>query len=302
MLRTNIKLKATIALIITAFCFLQATAGNNWNVPADKKAKNSTFKFDANTVKDGESVYTKNCVSCHGNPTKGNSLKSLNPVPPDLSSAKTQELTDGELFYILNTGRVIMPSFNNVLSEVDRWKVIAYIRSFNKNYVQQVSTNDATKSQLVKADIDFNKNTNQLTVTVKANEKSGAISLKNDEIALFANRYFGRLQIGVTQHTSADGVAVFDFPKDLPGDKDGNVKLVVKVNDDTYGEILRLKTMKIGISTDKPALNEERAIWNVLAKAPYWIIILYTSGVLAFGCVLLYLLYSLNRLRKAGNI
>ena len=290
-----------VTLSIVSILFLQSFAGNNWNVPADKKAKNSTFKFDENTVKDGESVYTKNCVSCHGNPTKGNSLKSLNPVPPDLSSAKTQELTDGELFFILNVGRAIMPSFNNVLSEEDRWKVISYIRSFNKNYVQQVSTTNAAKSQLVKADIDFNKNTNQLTVTVKATENTGAVSLKNAEIVLFANRYFGRLQIGGSQRTTAEGVAVFDFPKDLPGDKDGNVKLVVKVNDDTYGEILRLKTMKIGIPTDKPALNKDRAIWNVLAKAPYWIIILYTSGVLTFGCVLLYLLYSLNKLRKAGS-
>jgi mono/diheme cytochrome c family protein len=290
-----------ITFVLVSLFFLQSFAANNWNVPADKKAKNSTFKFDANTAKDGESVYTKNCVSCHGDPTKGNSLKSLNPVPPDLSSVKTQELTDGELFYILNVGRVIMPSFNNVLSEEDRWKVIAYIRSFNKNYVQQLSSNDEAKSKLVNVDMDFNKNTNQLTLKVNANEKTGVVSLKNDEIVLFANRYFGRLQIGESQRTTADGVAVFDFPKDLPGDKDGNVKLVVKVNDDTYGEILRVKTLKIGVPTEIPSLTANRAIWNVLAKAPIWIIVLYISGVLAFGCVLLYLLYSLNKLRKAGN-
>jgi len=288
-------------LVLVSLLSLQSFAENNWNVPADKKAKNSTIKFDATTAKDGESVYTKNCVSCHGNPTKGNSLKSLSPVPPDLSSAKTQSLTDGELFYILNTGRVIMPSFNNILSEEDRWKVISYIRSFNKNYVQQLSTTDTNKSNLVKIDMKFNENTNQLTVTVKANEKTGAILLKNDEITLFANRYFGLLQIGETQRTSVDGIAVFDFPKDLPGNKNGNLNLTVKVNDDTYGEILRQKSMKIGIPTDKPALNEDRAIWNVMAKAPYWIIILYISGVLAFGIVLLYLLNNLRKISQSGS-
>ena len=290
-----------ITFAIVSIFFLQSFAENNWNVPADKKARNSTIKFDATTSKAGESAYTKNCVSCHGDPTKGNSLKSLSPVPPDLASAKTQELTDGELFYILNTGRVIMPSFNNVLSEEDRWKVISYIRSFNKNYVQQLSISDTNKSQLVKVDMAFDKKSNQITVTVKANEKTGVVSLKDDEIVLFANRYFGRLQIGESQRTTADGVAVFDFPKDLPGDKDGNIKLVVKVNDDTYGEIIRLNTMKIGVPTDIPSMTADRTIWNVLFK-PIWIIVLYTFGVMVFGCVLLYLLYSLNRLRKAGNI
>jgi len=290
-----------VTFVLVSLFFLQSFAGNNWNVPADKKAKNSNIKFDASTAKEGEAIYTKNCVSCHGNPTKGNSLKSLKPIPPDLSSTNTQLLTDGELFYILNVGRAIMPSFSNILPEADRWKVISYIRNFNKNYVQQLSTTDASKSDLVKISMDFDKKSNQITVTVTANEKNGVVSLKEDEIILFANRYFGRLQIDKSQKTSALGVATFTFPKDLPGDKDGNVKLTVKVNDDTYGEIIRQNTFKIGIPTDKPSLTANRAIWNVLFKAPFWIIILYTSGVLVFGLVLLYLLNNLRKISVSGS-
>ena len=281
--------------------FLQSFAENNWNVPAEKKAKNSSIKFDAVTAKDGESIYTKNCVSCHGNPTQGNSLKSLSPIPPDLSSAKTQELTDGELFYILNTGRVIMPSFNNVLSEEDRWKVISYIRSFNKNYVQQLSKTDSNKSKLVKVDMSFDKKSTQITVIVKAKEKTGEVLLKDAQVLLFVTRYFGRLQIDDTQRTTVNGIAVFNFPKDLPGDKDGTIKLVVKIADDTYGEILITKSMKLGIPTDKPSLTANRAIWNVLAKAPLWIIFFYLSGVLAFAIVLLYLLNNLRKISKNGS-
>ena len=292
-------LRILILAVVSVFLF-QSFAQNNWNVPADKKAKNSYIKFDPASAGQGEAIYTKNCASCHGNPGKGNSLKSLNPIPPDLSSKKTQALTDGELFYILTTGRAIMPSFKTVLSEEDRWKVISYIRSFNKSYLQVLSKFDPNKAKLVKVSMSYDPKTNQVKVDVKANEKSGLVSLKNTEIGLFVTRYFGKLQIDKSQLSNADGQVMFNFPKDLPGDKSGTVELVVKINDENYGEIESATKLKIGVPTEKPGLTDDRAIWNVLAKAPFWIIILYTAGVLAFIAVLLYLVMTLNKIRKSG--
>jgi cytochrome c553 len=301
MLRKNINIKVVFTLVVTGLVCFNSVAQNNWNVPVDKKIKNSYIKFDAISASQGEAIYTKNCVSCHGNPGKNNSLKSLNPVPPDLSSAKTQQLTDGELFYILSTGRVVMPSFQNILSEEERWKVISYIRSFNKGYVQTVSKFDSNKGKLVKTDIKYDAATHKIIITVFANEKAGKVALKDAEIALFAIRYFGRLQVGESAKTDVNGAAEFDFPNDLPGDKTGQVQLAVKVNDQNYGEIEHLSKMKIGIPTDKPALNEKRAIWNVLAKAPIWIIVLYTFGILCFGLIMLYIFYNLRKLFKSGK-
>jgi len=57
MFRKNINLKFTIT-IIAAFFYLHPFA-QNWNVPADKKAKNSNVKFDDATTKEGEAIYTK---------------------------------------------------------------------------------------------------------------------------------------------------------------------------------------------------------------------------------------------------
>lgn len=77
---------------------------------AEQKDK-SYIKFDATSASQGEVLYNANCASCHGNPGKNNTLKSLNPIPPDLGGSTTNALTDGELLYILNTGRGVMPSF-----------------------------------------------------------------------------------------------------------------------------------------------------------------------------------------------
>ncbi len=40
------------------------------------------------------------------------------------------------MFYKITVGKSPMPSFKTILAEEDRWDVISYIRSFNKNYVQ----------------------------------------------------------------------------------------------------------------------------------------------------------------------
>ncbi|MEI6752505.1 MAG: cytochrome c [Paludibacter sp.] len=298
MYNRNIKI---VALTVVSVFFLQSFAQNNWNVPADKKVKNSYIKFDAATIGQGQEIYTKNCISCHGDMTKGNSMKSLNPIPPDLSTKGTQSLTDGELFYILSTGRAVMPNFSSVLSEEERWKVIAYIRSFNKSYVQVVSKFDPNKAKLVKLSMNFDPKTSQVKVDVKANEKTGVISVKDAEVGLFVTRYFGKLQIQKNKLTDANGQVAFDFPKDIPGDKTGTIELVVKLNDDNYGEIETSTKLQLGVATDKPALTDKRAIWGTLAKAPFWIILLYSAGVLAFGAVLLYLIFALNKIRKSGN-
>lgn len=299
MYKKNINYK--IITILIAILFSLNAFAQNWDVPADKKAKNSYIKFDDATSKEGEVIYTKNCVSCHGNPGKGNSLKTLKPIPPDLSSVQTQNLTDGELFYILVTGRMLMPSFQNVLSENERWKVISYIRSFNKKYAQILSKNDPTKSKLVKINASFDAKSNTIRVDVKANEPKGIVALKDAEIVLFVKRYFGRLQIDKSLRTNNEGIATFNFPTDLPGDKIGNVVLIVKVNDEVYGEIESQSSLKIGIPTDKPSLTEKRTIWNVMAKAPIWLLITYTFSLLLVISCFLYIFYNLYRIQKSVN-
>lgn len=301
MYRIKINLKVTITLAIAALSYIQSFAQNNWDVPADKKTKNSNIEFNSATAKEGEGVYNSNCKSCHGDIGKNNSLKSLKPTPPDLSSTQSKTLLDGELFHILNVGRGLMPSFKEVLPESDRWKVISYMRSFDKEYVQIISKTDPSKSNLVKIKMVFDSISSKLKVEVIANEKSGIVTLKNSEIALFVTRHFGKMQLDKTTRTDNNGIANFDFPKDLPGDKVGNVELIVRVNDDVYGEIESINKLKIAVPTDKPSLTEKRAMWNVLAKAPIWLIILYLLGVLMATAVILYIVYNLYKLSKSNN-
>ncbi|HRZ96336.1 MAG TPA: cytochrome c [Paludibacter sp.] len=292
-LNTRLFVTFSLAIFLNINCFSAA-----WDIPADQKEKKSYIKFDKQTSSQGEVLYNANCASCHGNPGKNNSLKSLNPLPPDLAGKTSQALTDGDLHYILNTGRGLMPAFKNVISAEEQWKVISYLRGFNPAYVQELSKFDPNKSKLVKLTSNFDSKTNSLVIEAIANEKSGKIPLKKAEIAVFVKRYFGNIQIEKTVLTDDLGKAAIVFPKDLPGNKTGELEVLVKFFDQNYGEVQAIEKLAIGIPTDKPALNEKRAIWNVLAKAPFWTIFLYLSGLVTFLFLLLYLL---NNLRKIFN-
>ena len=300
MFRKNINLRTVISFGLGLFLVF-STYAQGWNVPADQKDKKSYIKFDATSASQGEALYNANCASCHGNPGKNNTLKSLNPIPPDLSGSSTNALTDGELLYILNTGRGVMPSFKNVLSEEDSWKVISYLRSFHKNYKQELSKFDPSKSKLVKLTAKLDPATNSINISAIANEAGGSVALKNADVSVFVKRYFGNLQIGKTVPTDANGNVSILLPKDLPGNKTGEIEVLVKVFDQTYGEIQTIEKLDAGVPTDKPGLTDKRAIWGTLLKAPYWIIFLYSLGLISFGLLLAYLLNNLRKLKKSGK-
>jgi len=79
----------------------------------------------------GKMIYVKNCVSCHGQ--KGDGL-SFRPHFPNFRDAKIMEgKTDGELFdKISNGGKGTgMPAWKKILTEQDRWNVLAYIRTLS---------------------------------------------------------------------------------------------------------------------------------------------------------------------------
>jgi len=281
--------------LLLLFVTNTSISARNWKAPDDQKDKKSYIKFDASTAAQGEALYNANCASCHGNPGKNNALKSLNPIPPDLSTAPTQSLTDGELLYILNNGAGLMPSFKNSLGEEKEWLIISYLRGFNKNYVQELSKFDPAKSKLVKLVSSFDKVSNTIVVKATADEKAGTIGIAGAEVSVFVKRYFGNFQIDKSAKTDNNGIAKFIFPNDMPGNKKGELDVLVKMFDENYGEVQKTTTFAIGIPTDKPALTDNRAIWNVVAKAPFWVIGLYSTGLIAF---ILLLGFLLNNLRK----
>ena len=79
--------------------------------------------------------FADHCATCHGNDGSGDTQvgRGLYPKPPDLRAAETQELSDGDIFWIIENGVRLtgMPAFGGGSEHgtaEDSWKLVHFIR------------------------------------------------------------------------------------------------------------------------------------------------------------------------------
>ncbi len=78
--------------------------------------------------------FADHCAFCHANDGSGNTAigKGLYPKTPNMREAGTQNLTDGELYYIIHNGVRFtgMPAFgkDDGQQDLDSWKLVRFIR------------------------------------------------------------------------------------------------------------------------------------------------------------------------------
>lgn len=287
-----------ISLLLLGFQIVDA---QNITVPAASKVKSSPFLFTAATTKKGEAIYKINCLSCHGDPGKGNFLPAFTPPPADLATKKPQSQTDGEIFYRTSEGNLIMPKFKTTLSVDERWKLVSYMRSFNKSYVQPpVVKEENLLTKTVQLDIKYDSISNRLSLFAISVINKDTVRIKKAEGLVFIKRLFGGLQVGQATKTNDKGIAIFDYPKNLPGDINGKIDFELRLNDTVYGEVIKTKSLKIGVPTNVPGLTEKRTMWNVESKAPIWLLATYFSILAGVWLTIGYIVFSIFRIKKRG--
>jgi hypothetical protein len=83
---------------------------------------------------EAEAHWADHCALCHANDGSGDTPvgKRTYPPAPDMRLPATQQLTDGELFYIIQNGIRLsgMPAWggNSGHDEQDSWKLVRFIR------------------------------------------------------------------------------------------------------------------------------------------------------------------------------
>ena len=74
--------------------------------------------------------FADHCATCHGNRGDGKTQinAGLYPPAPDMRESRTQDLSDGELFYLIKNGVRFtgMPGWGG--SDEDNWKLVLFIR------------------------------------------------------------------------------------------------------------------------------------------------------------------------------
>ena len=92
--------------------------------PNAEQARRNPYVNDASATEGGKTVFATTCAACHGPNGEGGGNV------PALRSTTIRQASDGELFWYITKGDVNngMPSWA-ALPEVQRWQVIAYLRS-----------------------------------------------------------------------------------------------------------------------------------------------------------------------------
>jgi mono/diheme cytochrome c family protein len=101
-------------------------------IPASARALRNPVPASEENLRDARLHFADHCATCHGNDGSGETMfgRGMYPKPPDLREHDTQNLSDGELFWIIENGVRFtgMPAFSNPGSENDSWKLVQFIR------------------------------------------------------------------------------------------------------------------------------------------------------------------------------
>jgi mono/diheme cytochrome c family protein len=109
------------------------------SIPAAERGKTNPLPANAENLREGLEHFADHCAVCHGNSGAGDTTigRGLYPKPPILREARTQSLSDGELFAIIQNGIRFtgMPAFGDVGGEhdvQDSWRLVQFIRHLPK--------------------------------------------------------------------------------------------------------------------------------------------------------------------------
>jgi len=99
-----------------------------------EKARKNPSKFSEVSVERGKKVYSTQCALCHGakGDGKGDLAADMKLTLSDFTKPETlKERTDGELYWIISTGKDPMPGQAERMTEVQRWNLVNYLRALS---------------------------------------------------------------------------------------------------------------------------------------------------------------------------
>jgi mono/diheme cytochrome c family protein len=111
-----------------------ARGARNMAIPRGARALSNPVPLTDEVIGEGRGHFADHCAICHANDGSGNATmgKGMWPKPPDMLLARTQNLSDGELFWIIENGIRFtgMPAWSSGTKEGETatWHLVHFIR------------------------------------------------------------------------------------------------------------------------------------------------------------------------------
>ncbi len=184
-------------------------------------------------------------------------------------------------------------------------KIVKYIA-----VVEETDSLQAKKAEVVvkdvKLDVRFEvvDSAKMIFANVSEIDSAGvAIPQEDVEIKFLVERPLSSLPIGDEYITTdEEGNASIEFPDDLPGDKDGNLKILVRiVENEDYGTVEVSNIKQWGIPTYIDESKEKRTLWASGANAPISLLIFINSLIIGVWGIIFYIIYNILKIRRIGE-
>lgn len=138
------------------------------------------------------------------------------------------------------------------------------------------------------------------SITVYANVLNAAGEeepLEESDIYFYVQGMINKLKIedGWLEY----GEYSFEFPANLPGDKDKNLTIYAQINDsDDYGNVVASKTANWGVG---PIITKDKTpkLWTELG--PEWMILALSALLIGVWANLIHAIYNLVKIKKEGQ-
>jgi mono/diheme cytochrome c family protein len=109
-----------------------ARAMRHYAVPSAARSQNNPFHETPELITEARRHFADHCANCHANDGTGSTQMGQNLFPraPDMRLRATQDLSDGELYYIIHNGVPLtgMPAWGAEENDLDSWKLVLFIR------------------------------------------------------------------------------------------------------------------------------------------------------------------------------
>ena len=196
---------------------------------------------------------------------------------------------------------IIPPALKDKWNNSSKHNFIAVLEATSPED-ERTSILETTKAKIL-IDTSIDDSIRSVNVKVMYFENNDWMPAKDVEMKIGVVRSASILSAGdeETYTTDSTGTATAEFKKDsLPGDQQGNIILVAKIEDnDLYGNLLVEKTVSWGLA-EKPDTGffEQRTLWSTRFRTPAWLLFMAYSIVISVWSTLIYLMFQLVKIKR----
>ncbi len=193
---------------------------------------------------------------------------------------------------------LVLTGINNISRNED------YLWAFSANS-EGNDTLEAGESSVLVRDLKLEMDTLMVdsvrTIALKAVKtvRGGVVPAEGAMVTVYVPRMFSLLPVGEVT-LDATGSGSVGFPADIPGDREGKITVIAKIEDDPdFGSIEKREILKWGIPPAVAAHTGHRALWT--KTPPTWMIVTLTILLSGVWGHYLYTVISLIRIKRESK-